>query len=154
MVLHSTEAKTKAHSPATQTYPGLNGESFLFLTGWRVDPDPAALWIGSYVSLGAAPGHLVLLLSSLSPSLQAFTREGKRPDQMGSVIRCYYSTDRACFSSWSYLEERVESLLLSQNSGDTAQDEIQDHDITLSPISEAYQHTHCSFFHVGLSESM
>lgn len=111
-----------------------------------MDPDPAALWIGSYVSLGAAPGHLVLLLSSLFPSLQAFTREGKRPDQMESVTRCYYSTDRACFSSWSYLKERVESLLLSQNSGDTAQDEIQDDEITLSPISGAYQHTHCSFF--------
>lgn len=54
--------------------------------------------------------HLGLLLSSRSPPLQAFTREGKRPDQMGSVIRCYYSTDRARFSSWSYLKEKVESL--------------------------------------------
>lgn len=90
--------------------------------------------------------HLSL---SLSPSLQAFTRETKRLDQMGSVIGCYYSTDRVHFSSWPYLKERVESSLLSQNSGDMAQDEFRTMIIASSLIFEAYQHSHCSFLMLG-----
>lgn len=109
--MHSTEAKAEAHSSMSQTYPGLNGKSFLFLTSGRVDPDPAELWTGSYLSLGAPPGHSVLLLSCLFHSLQAFTSEVKRLDQMGSVRRCYYSTDRVHFSSWSYLKDKVRCCL-------------------------------------------
>lgn len=43
MVSHSTEAKTEAHSLVSQSLPGLNGESFLFLTGPR--SYKAAHWI-------------------------------------------------------------------------------------------------------------
>lgn len=68
---------------------------------------------------------------------------------MGSVIGCYYSTDRVHFSSWPYLKERVESSLLSQNSGDMAQDEFRTMIIASSLIFEAYQHSHCSFLMLG-----
>lgn len=90
--------KTEAHCSVSQTSPGLNGKELSILDKLLSGPSTGT---GSDVSLGAAQGHLVLLLSSLPPFLKVFTREGKTPDQMGSVIHCYYCTDRAHFSSWS-----------------------------------------------------
>lgn len=65
MVLHSTKAKTEAHSSVSQALSGLNGE--LFLTGGRLDPDPGdqvvwSLWerhratrvAASFISLSAS----------------------------------------------------------------------------------------------------
>lgn len=70
------------------------------------------LGIRSFGLSGSGTGPL-LLFCFISISLQAFTRQTRRLNQMGSVIRCYYSTDRAHFSSWPYQgKERAESSLL------------------------------------------
>lgn len=88
--LFSTETKTEAHSWVSQALSGLNGESFLFLTSWRLDPDPAALWTSSCVSLGETRFKILYLESprewatsyhcffhlSLSLSLSASIYEG------------------------------------------------------------------------------
>lgn len=115
MVLHSTEAKTEAHSLASQTSPGLNGEGFLFLTGWRMDPDPAALWPGSQVSPGGSYTRPFGADAFISHCMHL--RAKGRPD--GICPKKYYSTDQVHVSPWSYLNRKklraVSDTLLTMN---------------------------------------
>lgn len=105
--LHSTKATAEAHSRVSQVWSRPSTE--LFSTGGRLDADP-----GDQVAparLGAAPRRTAPLLSSLSSSAcWLFTRETMRLDQMGSVTRCYYGTDRVHFSSWPYQREGQRDL--------------------------------------------
>lgn len=78
MVSHSTEAKTEAHSLVSQSLPGLNGESFLFLTGLR--SYKAAHWI---VRLsGSSTGPLGAAAAAFISFSASFYKAGEeaRPD--------------------------------------------------------------------------
>lgn len=83
----------------SQVWSRLSGE--LFSTGGRLDADPGDQ-VAPARPRGAAPGLLPLLSSLSSSACWLFTRQTTRLDQMGSVTRCYYGTDRVRFSSWPY----------------------------------------------------
>lgn len=85
MVSHSTEAKNRSAFLGEPNLAWFARRELSILDRLQSGPRSccAVDWVTQGGSVGAAPGHLVLLLSSPSPSLRTFTREAPRPDQMG-----------------------------------------------------------------------
>lgn len=149
MVLHSTEAKTEAHSSASQTLPGLNGKSFLFLTGPR--SYKAADWIMRLSGSSSGPlGAAAAAFISFSASFYERGEEA-RPDGICHKMLLQYW--QSAFLIMALSKREGWELFAVSDIVEIWHKMNLDNNVTSSLIFEPYQHTYCSFFFISTGHS-